>query len=94
MRKKRREAPLSFENPISPDVGSMITPISQLDVRALELEQIVFEPLPGVSNLTPQGVNVHSKDNDQQKIIPPYSTVYAHDWFGKIRFHCFDLSLT
>jgi len=32
---------------------TMMTPLSQIDVRALELDPVVFEPLPTIHDLTP-----------------------------------------
>lgn len=95
----RQDPPMSFSNPMTEPVGStMMVPISQIDVRALELDPIVFEPLPTVHDLTPISSKIpadhrsHSLPNSHHRtpIIPivPFSaddsTVYAHDWFGMI----------
>ena len=70
----------------------------QMNVRDLELDPIVFEPLPTLVN-----TEYHSNRNDQSprlsrgnlnlnnsfpkafKPTPSYdSNIYAHDWFGKL----------
>lgn len=71
-----------------------MVPISQIDVRALELDPIVFEPLPTVHDLTPLPNKTHHGDlrggHSGKTVIPivPFSTddsaVYAHDWFGRL----------
>lgn len=87
----RQEAPLSFSNPMTEPGSTMMVPISQIDVRALELDPIVFEPLPTVHDLTPLSTKVqHERGqlHNRNAAIPivPFSAddsaIYAHDWFG------------
>ena len=50
-RKRREEIPTTgFSNPVAEMGSSTISPI---DVRALEMDPIVFEPLPPLHDLTP-----------------------------------------
>ncbi|ODN06097.1 Serine/threonine-protein kinase LMTK1 [Orchesella cincta] len=86
----RQDAPLSFSNPMTEPGATMMMPISQIDVRALEMDPIVFEPLPTVHDLTPISGKLQSdrgQPNHRNAGIPivPFSTddsnVYAHDWF-------------
>jgi len=51
---------MSFENPVAIEGGTMMTQLSQIDVRALELDPVVFEPLPSIQDLSPLTVNPYS----------------------------------
>lgn len=91
--RSRQEPPLSFSNPMTEPGSTMMVPISQIDVRALELDPIVFEPLPTVRDLTPLNNKVqHDRGQPAHRnpVIPivPFNsndaTVYAHDWFGEL----------
>jgi hypothetical protein len=50
---------MSFENPIALEGGTMMTSLSQIDVRALELDPVVFEPLPSIHDLSPLATAVN-----------------------------------
>lgn len=77
--------------------STMMVPISQIDVRALELDPIVFEPLPTVRDLTPLNSKLQhdrGQSTHRNPVIPivPFNSndasVYAHDWFGKLPNKC------
>jgi len=83
---RRAEAPISFTNPIANSSGRVI---SEIDVRALELDPIVFEPLPTLTDLTPRHVDdfpINMSMGRAGAIVPftsDESSVYAHDWFDE-----------
>lgn len=55
---------MSFENPVA-ELGlssGNAMPLSQIDVRALELDPVVFEPLPTIHDLSPLSIT-HSNSN-------------------------------
>lgn len=81
---------MSIDNPLSDSGGGV--GLAEMDVRALELDPIVFEPLPTLSDLTPR-----RREGDEQQrngkylgaIVPfssPESHIYAADWFGNSDF--------
>lgn len=59
----------------------------QIDVRDLELDPIVFEPLPTLTPLQLKIGETASHAVAESSNIAPYSanesSIYAHDWFGK-----------
>jgi len=82
-------AAVGIDNPLAGSGGSM--GLSEMDVRTLELDPIVFEPLPTLSDLTPrrrdeeEHPQQHLNGKHLGAIVPfssPESHVYAHDWFG------------
>ena len=87
-RRTQDEVPTTFSNPIANSSGGFI---SEIDVRALELDPIVFEPLPTLNDLTPRHGDYAPSNSSMGRAgaIVPFtsdeSSLFAHDWFGKFK---------